>query len=181
VTRYFEPIAIVGGGNCARALACHFSSTGRPVYMLVRSLGPVRAIAAARGIRAVGRMDGEYPLEEVTDDPRRVCGAARDIVVATLATAYPEVMQALAPWLGPRHRVVLFSGKFGGSLIATRALRDSGSSTVPVLETDALFACRTQDDRTVSLRGVKQWNLCAAPRDSETLAHADFLRHKEHP
>lgn len=87
--------------------------------MLVRSLGPVRAIAAARGIRAVGRMDGEYPLEEVTDDPRRVCGAARDIVVATLATAYPEVMQALAPWLGPRHRVVLFSGKFGGSLIAT--------------------------------------------------------------
>ena len=173
-------VGVVGSGNSARALACYLASRGHEVHLLVRHLDRLGWLTARRTLTATGRIAGTFDLGGVTDHPERFAAAVGTIFVATVATAYRDVAARLAPYLGAAHRVVLFSSKLCGCVEVEHLLRGLGVRGVPVLETDALFACRIQDDESIWVRGFKRWTLFSGPRHSVTREWAPLL-HEHFP
>lgn len=152
-------VGIIGGGNSARALAAYLSSQGHRVSMLVRDLNKLPDISQNLNVRASGKIEGRFNLHQVVTEPAVFFSQSDVIFVATVTTAYADVAATIAPYLDDHHKVVLFSGKLGGALLFSRALKNAGAPPCPVLETDSLFACRIQDDESIWIRGFKKWTL----------------------
>lgn len=172
-----RPVGVIGSGNSARALACYLASRGHEVHLLVRHIERFPWLTSARALTATGKVEGTFALGGVTDEVRRFADAVDTIFVATVTTAYREIAARLAPQLESRHRLVLFSSKLCGSVEVEHALREHGVRAVPVLETDALFACRIQEDHSIWVRGFKGWTLFSAPRHSHTRAWSPLMHH----
>ena len=172
-----DVVGVVGNGNSARALACYLASRGHEVHLLVRHIERFGWLTERMSLTATGKVEGTFALGGVTDNAARFAGAVRTIFVATVTTAYREIAARLAPHLHAGHRVVLFSSKLCGSVEVEHALRERGVRSVPVLETDALFACRIQDDHSIWVRGFKGWTLFSGPRHSVTREWAPLMHH----
>jgi len=172
-----RPVGVVGAGNSARALACYLASRGHEVHLLVRRAERFPWLLERMALTATGKVEGPFPLGGVTENAARLADAVGVVFVATVATAYRDVAARLAPHLRHDHRVVLFSSKLCGSVEVEHALHEHGARGVPVLETDALFACRIQEDHSVWVRGFKGWTLFSAPRHSDTRAWAPLMHH----
>jgi opine dehydrogenase len=171
-----DVVGIIGAGNSARALAAYLSSRGHSVVMYSRTLARADDLLSEKAVRASGMVEGTFPLACVTDDYALVAELASVIFVATTADAYVDVAGKLGHHLHEdRHRVVLFSSKLCGSQVMTRALDAIGKGVVPVIETDALFACRTQLDGTIRILGLKEWTLYSCPRRSDTKVYGPTL------
>lgn len=168
-------VGIVGSGNSARALAAYLSSQGHKVSMLVRDLTRLPGISESLNVRASGKIEGRFNLQQVATEPAVLLAQVDVVFIATLTTAYVEVAQKLAPFLESHHKVVLFSGKLGGALLFSRALTLAGGPNIPVLETDSLFACRVQDDESIWIRGFKRWTLFSGTSRSVTAKEGDTV------
>jgi opine dehydrogenase len=125
---------------------------------------------------ATGAMEGRYAITSYGDDPAAFADRVETIFFATVVTAYPDVVRMLAPFIRERHRVVLFSSKLAGSVHVRRMLENGGAPRVPIVETDALFACRIRDDDTLFVLGVKRWTLFSAPTRTETERATPWFR-----
>ena len=169
-------IGIVGSGNTGLALACYLSNQRHSVSILTRDEQKVKTLSQFKQIGAEGRLEGSFPIQGITADPEPFCASSEIIFVATVATAYRQVVNKLLPYLRPGHKIVLFSSKFGGSLEVTKMIKDAGIKGVSVVETDALFACRAQADDYVAIKGIKQWTLFSAPKKSETTRSGNFIK-----
>ena len=170
-------IGVVGTGPTACALACHLSGLGHEVHLLVHHPRRSEWIARTRGaFVATGAMEGTYRLAGYGDDAASFAAHVETIFFATVVTDYPLVTRLLAPHLRAHHRLVLFSSKLAGSVHVTRLLRTLGAPALPVLETDALFACRIRDDDTLFVLGTKRWTLFSGPTRSETTRHAAWFQ-----
>lgn len=171
------PVGVVGTGPTACALACHLVSLGYPVHLLVHD--PKRRPwldRTAGEFIATGAMEGRFSIAGYGDDAQRFVASVETIFFATVATAYPEVVRILAPFVRPHHRIILFSSKLAGSVHVAAMLAARGAPEVPILETDALFACRIRDDDSLFVLGIKQWTLLSGPTRSSTRAHAHVLQ-----
>jgi opine dehydrogenase len=173
-TPHTERVAVVGGGSSARALAAWLSAAGHDVRLLVHNVAKMGGVRRTRTVRAIGRLEGVYPLQAVTEDWRAATECST-IFLATVTNAYPEVVRRLRPHLTKRHTLVLFSSKLAGSVEVERILHAEACHGVRVLETDALFACRVQADDSVWIRGVKGWTLYSAAHAHATLDAGDAL------
>jgi opine dehydrogenase len=168
-------VGVVGSGNSARALACYLASRGHEVHLLVRHIERFPWLTESRSLTATGKVEGTFALGGVTDRVDRFAAAVETIFVATVTTAYRELAARLAPYLDRHHRVVLFSSKLCGSVEFEHTLREHGVRGVTVLETDALFACRIQDDHSIWVRGFKAWTYFSGPRHSVTREWAPLM------
>lgn len=170
-----ESIGIVGAGNSAHALAAYLSSQGHRIIMYARNPRRLARIGASGRVEAVGKVEGVFPVDRVTDDYAMLAAECETIFLATVTTAYVDVIRNLAPHLGARHNIVAFSSKLCGSQEIARTLVESGVRGVKVLETDALFACRVRDDGAIWIRGIKGWNLYSGPTATETREYGPLL------
>ncbi len=161
-------VGIVGSGNAAHSLSAYLTALGHGVHLYVRDPLKARAMEARGHVVATGKLEGAYRLEGVTSNPEELARRCQTIFLATTTDAYGDVARALAPALGPGHELILFSGKFGGSLLVDHTLKQLGIEGVEVVETDALFASRIQGDASIWVRGIKKWNLYSAPTRSRT-------------
>lgn len=161
-------VGVVGAGNSAHALAAHLSSLGLNVGMFARDARKLGHVAASGVVVAKGQLEGRFPVAFVTSDLGELARRTSIIFLATVTTAYAEIAALLAPHLRPDHMIVPFSSKLCGSLEIARVLDGAGAPRVPVIETDALFACRLQDDGSIWIRGRKLWNLYSGVRLSDT-------------
>lgn len=168
-------IGIIGAGNSAHALAAYLSAQGHAVHIWARRPEQTAWLKQQNKVIATGKIEGEFPLASVADSLEELARRSEIIFLATITTAYAEIARGLAPHLGPRHCLIAFSSKLGGSLLLQRQLQIHGGIKVPVLETDALFACRLTAPGTIWIRGIKAWNLYAGPRRSETLEYGGIL------
>lgn len=168
---------VVGTGPTACALACHLTSLGYEVHLLVHDPRRSEWIARTRGLFVVtGAMEGRFEIAGYGDDPARFAGRVDVIFFATVVSAYPAVVRMLAPHVRASHRIVLFSSKLAGSVHVARMLRELGAPEVPIVETDALFACRIRDDDTLFVLGIKRWTLFSAPTRSDTALATGWFR-----
>ena len=168
-------VGVVGSGNSAHALSAWLSSQGHTVNMYARNIEKLDHVRKAGAIVSTGKLEGTFPVASVTNSPKELCGASQVIFVATLATAYSDVARQLAPWMTSDHFVVLFSGKLCGSLEMTNAFLKLGKQ-VPVLETDAIFACRLQENGSIWIRGQKQWTLYSGIDQTSTAEYGAVIR-----
>ena len=168
-------VAVIGAGNSARALSAYLSQLGHNVSLLTRTSNKIPTIFERRSVVATGKIQGEFKLNKVGTDAASIIPENEIIFVATVTGAYPEVARNIAPHLKPNHKIILFSGKLGGVLEFANVLAECGAPAIPVLETDALFACRAQDDESIWIRGHKQWTLYSAQDRSTTEEYRDLV------
>lgn len=166
---------IVGAGNSAHALACYLASQGHQVHLYARNAAKIDRLRQALAIRATGKLEGVFPLAWVGSDPKVLAESSETIFVCTTTNDYADVIDQIGPYLASGHEVVLFSSKFAGSLLVERELLSRRRQGVRVVETDALFACRLQDDGSIWIRGMKDWTLFSSPRSSQTQANTQVL------
>jgi opine dehydrogenase len=169
-----KKVGVIGSGNSAHALTAWLSSQGHQVTMYARDAGKLAHIDSTGTITAQGRLEGTFPVHLVTGSAEELCQEADVIFVATLATAYTDVARQLAPFVTSDHCVVLFSGKLCGCLEMTNAFSSLGKS-VPIIETDSIFACRLQDDGSIWIRGHKQWTLYSGINRTMTSEYGPVL------
>lgn len=169
-------VGIIGAGNSAHALACYLAQKGRDVHLYARRAEQIEHLLPRPGLRATGKIEGSFRLAGVSTDAAVLARNCSTLFVCTTANAYSDVVTQLAPHLRPDHSLILFSGKLCGSLEVQRALELAGRGEIRVLETDALFACRLQPDRSIWVRGFKGWNLYSAPRRVQTRQAGALMR-----
>ncbi|MBT9587975.1 NAD/NADP octopine/nopaline dehydrogenase family protein [bacterium] len=167
---------VVGAGNSAHALSCYLAQQGHHVYLYARRAQQLAHLGPSPRLRASGQIEGTFPLSGAGSDPRRLAQECSTLFVCTTATAYPDVIEQLAPFLHGGHTLILFSSKLCGSLEVERCLLEAGKPEVAVIETDALFACRVQSDHSVWVRGFKGWNLFCSPRPFQTHTHRALIQ-----
>lgn len=170
-----HPIGIVGAGNSAHALAAYLSSLGHTITLYARQPEKIAAIAQNRAINAVGCIEGTFPIAQVTDNMATLCASSKIIFLATVTTAYRDVIQVMIPYLRSGQSIVAFSSKLCGSLELAHSLQGAGIKDVRTMETDALFACRIRDDGAIWIRGFKAWNLFSGPTKTDTREYAAIL------
>jgi len=167
---------IVGTGNSAHALAAYLSAAGTSVRMLSRNKVKAQILDASRRIYSEDRILGRFELSGAYTDAREFASRSRNIFVATVATAYKDVAESLAPYLSSAHTIILFSGKFAGAREFQLALLEKGLTELPkIVETDSLFACRLVAEGRVWIRGIKRWTLFSSVTRSETEACAPII------
>ena len=170
-----QAIGIVGAGNSAHALAAYLSNLGHRITIYARNQQKVASLAATRTITAAGKVSGTFPLAVVTNDPKTLCEESSVIFLATVTTAYSDVMRQLTPHLRPGQAIVAFSSKLCGSLELAQYLKEANVHDVHTMETDALFACRLREDGAIWIRGIKNWNLFSSPTHTETMEFGTLL------
>lgn len=158
---------IVGAGNSAHALASYLVRQGHNVFLYARDPSSLLHLETPV-VHATGEIEGQFELDWAGTDPQYLTANCPTIFVCTTATAYLDVINQLAPYLQPGQEIVLFSSKLGGSLEVEYELFRRRRHGVRVLETDALFACRLQADKSIWIRGFKEWTLFSAPTCSQT-------------
>jgi opine dehydrogenase len=177
VAQVGSKVGVVGTGPTACALACYLTTLGHEVHLFVHSDRRRAWVDRTRGHFVVtGAWDGERTIADLGDDARAFADQVETIFFATVVNEYPAVVRTLAPYLRTEHRVVLFSSKLCGSVHVARLLAEAGASPVPIVETDALFACRIFPDDSLFVLGQKQWTLFSAPTRSETERAAPWFR-----
>jgi opine dehydrogenase len=166
---------VVGAGNSAHALASYLARQGHRVHIYARNPQKVEHLRAAGAVRATGKVEGTFELASVGQSAQKFVESCSTIFVCTTTNDYLDVVAQIGPYLQAGHEVILFSSKFGGSLLVDHQLQRLRRSGVRVVETDALFACRLQSDGSVWVRGMKEWTLYSSPRASQTAANRDVL------
>lgn len=167
-------VTVIGAGNSARALSAYLTQNGHSVSLMARSTHKIPGIVAHKRIVASGKLEGEFKLVDVGSEARALIPSAEVIFVATVTSAYGDVARSIAPYLTGKQKIVLFSGKLGGVLEFSTALGPKCAQT-PVLETDALFACRAQEDESIWIRGHKKWTLFSGVNRSSTMEHKGLI------
>ncbi len=175
-----HPVAIVGSGNSGLALSSYLAQQGYPVHLLARTLDKVSSLAENMSVKSVGKVEGEFELASVTTSPAQSVAKSRTIFIATVTTVYADIARMLAPHLKDGQEIVLFSSKFAGSVEFSNVLAQCGVDckrrNITVIETDALFACRIQEDGSVWIRGFKDWTLFSAPTLSQTISGRKIIQ-----
>ncbi len=167
---------VVGAGNSAHALAGYLASQGHDVHLYARSPEKIAHLTRDREIRSSGKVEGTFALSSVGTEARAFVEACSTIFVCTTTNDYLDVTAQIGPYLCPGQEVVLFSSKFGGSVLVDHQLQRMRRPGVKVVETDALFACRLQPDGSIWVRGMKEWTLFSSPRASQTEANREVVR-----
>ncbi len=175
-----HPVAIVGSGNSGLALSSYLAQQGYPVHLLARSFDKVSSLAENMSVKSIGKVEGEFDLASVSTSPAESVAKSRTIFIATVTTVYPDIARMLAPHLKDDQEIVLFSSKFAGSVEFANVLAqcdvDCQKRNISVIETDALFACRIQEDGSVWIRGFKDWTLFSAPTLSQTISGRKIIQ-----
>lgn len=166
---------IVGAGNSAHALASYLVQQGNDVHMYARNPQKIEHLTREGVVRSKGKVEGTFPLCSAGSDPRPFVESCPTIFVCTTTNDYLDVVEQIGPYLSWGQEVVLFSSKFGGSILVDHQLQRMRRTGVRVVETDALFACRLQEDGSVWVRGMKDWTLYSSPKASQTSANRDVL------
>ncbi|MCW5824856.1 MAG: NAD/NADP octopine/nopaline dehydrogenase family protein [Cyanobacteria bacterium TGS_CYA1] len=167
-----HPVTIVGSGNSGLALSSYLAQQGYPVHLLARSFDKIASLKDNMAVKSIGKVEGRFDLAAVTTSPIESVAKSRTIFIATVTTVYAEIARMLAPHLQDGQEIVLFSSKFAGSVEFSKVLAQCGidckKRNITVIETDALFACRIQEDNSIWIRGFKDWTLFSAPTRSQT-------------
>lgn len=167
-----DKIAVIGGGNGARAFAGHLALKGAQVRLASSFPEELAGIAAAGGVTLEGVLSGFGPVEVVGADFARALADAALVMVVVPAFAHRAVAQALAPHLVDGQTVVLNPGRTGGALEFAHVLRESGCrAQVHLAETQTLlYACRAVGASGVSIKGIKNAVTLAAFPAAQTPA-----------
>ena len=152
-----RPIAVLGGGNTAFAVAARLTLQGRRIVLaevpeFAAALDPIRDTGAIhlRGVAGEGRAE----IHRITTDPGEALDEAELALLIVPAYAHRAFAQACIPHLRPHHTVVLMPGTLG-SLEWSHLLQQAGGPSITLAEVDtAPYVCRKTAPDTATIWGV---------------------------
>lgn len=152
-----KPIAVLGGGNTAFAVAARLTLQGHRIILgevpeFAAALDPIRptGVIHLRGVAG----EGKAALYRVTTDVSEALAEAELVLVIVPAYAHRPFALACIPYLRPQHKVVLMPGTLG-SLEWSQLLRQAGVEGVTLAEVDtAPYVCRKTAPDTATIWGV---------------------------
>ena len=146
-------IAVLGSGNGAYAVACEWGLAGHEVRMAesLSHVGGLPPVAAAGGIRGVGRLDGFAPVAYAGTDFAQALAGAEIVFVVGPAFATEPLARDAAPHLTPGMTVVVCPGScLGAVAFANAAGIPLTGAQITVAEMSTLpYAARITGDATV--------------------------------
>lgn len=161
-------VAVIGGGNGARAFAGHLSLKGVQVKLFSSFPQELEAIKRLGAINVTGVVEGEGKVT-VCDNNFKAISDTRLILVVVPAFAHAPIARTIAPYLKDDHIVVLNPGRTGGALEFSHVIKSANcEAKVHVAETQTLlYACRSEGPTGVRINGIKKEVAVAAfPADS---------------
>ncbi len=124
-------VTVLGAGAGGLAAAAVMSRQGLAVTLFSRSPVRLEPVAARGGVEITGdRGEGFAPFD-TTSDPARACDADL-LFLFTTANAHADIARLLAPFVRPRHTVVVACGSAGSLEVATM-WRQGGVDPLPLL------------------------------------------------
>lgn len=152
-----KPIAVLGGGNTAFAVAARLTLQGHRIVLaevpeFAAALDPIRATSAIH-LRGVAG-EGKAALYRVTTDLGEALAEAELVLIIVPAYAHRPFALACLPHLRAHHTVVLMPGTLG-SLEWAQLLHQAGVEGVTLAEVDtAPYVCRKTAPDTATIWGV---------------------------
>ncbi|MFQ5914099.1 MAG: NAD/NADP octopine/nopaline dehydrogenase family protein [Nitrospinota bacterium] len=141
-----SPIAVLGGGNGAHALAADAALQGIPVRMyedphFEEHFQPTREGKRIEFIAPHRR--GIAELECATHDVDEAIEGVSLINIVTPTGGHPAMFGRLVPLLRPGHKVIVWAGRFGGMRLAKRVRDAAGpephaKEAITIAETNTL-------------------------------------------
>lgn len=150
-----KPIAVLGGGNTAFAVAARLTLQGRRVILaevpeFAAALDPIRPTGAIHLRGAAG--EGKAVLHHLTTDLGEALAEAELALLIVPAYAHRPFALACIPHLRPHHTVVLMPGTLG-SLEWAQLLHQVEGITLAEVDT-APYVCRKTGPDTATIWGV---------------------------
>jgi opine dehydrogenase len=152
-----KPIAVLGGGNTAFAVAARLTLQGRRVILaevpeFAAALDPIRPSGAIHLRGAAG--EGKAAIYRITADLGEALAEAALALLIVPAYAHRPFALACMPYLRPHHTVVLMPGTLG-SLEWAHLLHQAGVEGLTLAEVDtAPYVCRKTAPDTATIWGV---------------------------
>lgn len=152
-----QPITILGGGNTAFAVAAslslrNFKVTLYEISGFEASLDPIKGSGIIQLLGVSGQ--GPAKIHCLTTDIQEALAASDLVLLIVPAYAHKPFAEVSAPYLEPRHTVVLMPGTLG-TLEWSQILSSQGVTHVTLAEVDtAPYVCRKTAPDTATIWGA---------------------------
>ncbi len=136
-----KPIAILGGGNGAHALAADVALQGCSVRMYEDPIfeESFRPTLESRQIKlSTPQGSGIAKLSCATHEMTEALEGVSLINIVTPTGGHPTMFDQLVPLLKPNQKVIVWAGRFGGMRLAKRVLDNGGPQAAIIAETNTL-------------------------------------------
>ncbi|MHA1641456.1 MAG: NAD/NADP octopine/nopaline dehydrogenase family protein [Promethearchaeota archaeon] len=107
---------IIGAGNGGRAFAAYLASKGQIVNLYNRSFLRIAHICKKGGIRALGEINGFFPLNLITQDLKKAVSNVDVILIVTPASAHKFLAREITPYLSNDQIILLNPGRTFGAI-----------------------------------------------------------------
>ena len=148
---------VIGAGSGGRAFAAYVASKGHSVSLYNRSFSRIADILKEGGIKAVGALEGFFPINLITQNLKLAIKDANIILVVTPASAHSSIAKKLAPFLKDGQTILLNPGRTFGAVEFQRIIeKKRGQMSIFIGETQTLlFTCRALEDNSVKILKIK--------------------------
>ena len=150
-------VAVLGAGNIGKAKSAYLASKGFNVNLYNRSINRIEPLLKTREISFTGVIEGKGILNKVTTNIYEAIEGTDIILITTPALYHLDITRDIAPLLKSNHIILLFSGKFGGSVLIDKAIKDINPLfDGTVIEATSVVSSRLNPDGKIWIRGIKQ-------------------------
>ncbi len=148
---------VIGAGSGGRAFAAYIASKGYPISLYNRSFSRIKDIKEKRGIKAIGALEGFYPIDVITQDLKLAVKDADVLMVVTPASSHKEIAKKLAPFLTNGQIIILNPGRTFGSIEFKRIIKRKRSKIeIYIGEAQTLlFTARELEGNLVNIIKIK--------------------------
>jgi opine dehydrogenase len=148
---------VIGAGNGGRAFAAYLSSKGYRVNLYNRSFSRIADIKKKGKLKAIGELNGTYPLNLVTQRLDHAVKKADVILVVTPASAHKSIARKIAPYLMKDQIILLNPGRTFGAIEFLQIIKNQiGNYPIFVAETQTLlFTSRQLKKNKVQILKIK--------------------------
>lgn len=141
-------ITVIGSGNLGFATAAHLSYKGFEVCFC--------GSKPSKTINIKGCIDTTVEVYKTSTNKQEAVKSARYIILTVVSLYQAEVIKEIAKHIPNDSIIILFPGKFGGSLYIENLIKKINPDfNGYVVESTPVYAARLQDKNTVRISGVK--------------------------
>jgi len=141
-------ITVIGSGNIGYATAGHLAHKGFEVCLC--------GSKPSKKINITGVLNAEVELDMATTNRVEAVKDSKYIILTATSLYHAEIIQEVAESLSDDSVVILFPGKFGGSLYIENIIKNINPDFDGyVVESHPLYAARMQNENTINISGIK--------------------------
>lgn len=131
---------VIGAGHGGQALAAYLRYMGNTTVLYNRTKTVIDQIKAFGGIELQGVINAMVKGVYATSNLKEAIDRSDVIMICIPAHAHQDIAVKIAPFLKPRHKIVINPGRTLGAFMFTKYLNEAGMNLdIPIAETDTFI------------------------------------------